>query len=575
MSAWLNLYVPEPILHGLADKGFTTPTPIQTRCLPPAIRDYQDIIGAAETGSGKTLAFGIPILHHILEIQEKEERQKEKKLKKCGTLDDSNDSTTHDSLLALILTPTRELAIQVRNHLVAVSKHTDIKIAVIVGGMSAQKQERVLKKKPQIVIGTPGRLWELIQQHEPHLRTVNRVKYLVLDEADRMVEKGHFEELSLLLDLINGTEMKRQMFVFSATLTMVHLGPQRKLMKKKYDLNKEQKLESLIYQIGIRENHMKVVDLTKKELTVETLTEARINCTLEEKDYYLFYFLLQYPGRTLVFTNSIDCIRRLVSIFTLLGKRPLPLHANMHQKQRLKNLERFSSDAKGLLLATDVAARGLDIPNVQHVVHYQIPRTAEVYVHRSGRTARASKAGLSLALIGADDMANYKRLCKTLSKDEDIPVFPIEMRYLTAVKERVNAARTLDKMDHQFMKKKHHNDWFSKTAKELDIDLDEDLCLHDMGDNFEQKQHERKVKKMKMDLKAMLQRPVFPKGFSALFPTLGGHLNIPKTYNAAAGTTMNAIDAVKQEKKDMAALIQNVKLPRKQKHKQKKRKRVK
>ncbi|XP_077991447.1 ATP-dependent RNA helicase DDX24-like isoform X1 [Glandiceps talaboti] len=577
MSPWLNLYVPEPILHGLVDLGFTTPTDIQTQCLPAAIRDYQDIIGAAETGSGKTLAFGIPILHHILNIQEREERKKDKRF---DTLMNDNDDTPNpsDKLLALILTPTRELAIQVQQHLTAVSKHTDIKIAVVVGGMSAQKQERILKKKPQIVIATPGRLWELIQHYEPHLSTVNEVKYLVIDEADRMVEKGHYAELSLLLDLINGSETphKRQTFIFSATLTMVHLGPHRNLMKKKkYKINKEQKLDSLITEIGLREDHMKVVDLTKKDIMVKTLTEARIHCAMEEKDYYLYYFLLQYPGRTLVFTNSIDCIRRLISILTLLQRQPLPLHADMHQKQRLKNLERFSSNPNGLLLATDVAARGLDIPNVQHVVHYQVPRTTETYVHRSGRTARATKEGLSLMLAGPDDSMHYRRLIKTLDRDEDIAMFPIERRYLSAVKERVNATRMIDTMEHRYMKKKRQNDWFIRNAQELDIELDDELCLQDIGDNVEQKEHEKHLKLQKKSLRSMLQKAIFPKGYSVLYPTRGGHLSMPKIHAASRHAAMSAIQAVKQDMGEQTALAKSIRLPRKQKTKPKRNKRRK
>lgn len=159
-----------------------------------------------------------------------------------------------------------------------------------------------------------------------------------------MVEKGHFLELSQLLEVLNDSQYnpQRQTFVFSATLTLVHQTPTRVLQKKNAKkMDKKTKLELLMEKVGIK-GKPKVIDLTRKEATVETLTETRIHCNTNEKDYYLYYFLLQYPGRTMVFANSIDCVKRLSSLLTILNCDPLPLHANMHQKQRLKNLERFA-----------------------------------------------------------------------------------------------------------------------------------------------------------------------------------------------------------------------------------------
>lgn len=165
---------------------------------------------------------------------------------------------------------------------------------------------------------------------------------LVIDEADRMVERGHFAELESLLEMLNTVHFNptRQTFVFSATLTMARSLPTRLLQKKK-NLDRRSRLEILMEKVGIK-SKPKIIDLTRKEATVETLTEARIHCQKEEKDFYLYYFLLQYPGRTMVFANSIDCIKRLTSMLLILDCTPMPLHANMHQKQRLKNLERFA-----------------------------------------------------------------------------------------------------------------------------------------------------------------------------------------------------------------------------------------
>ncbi|XP_041358489.1 ATP-dependent RNA helicase DDX24-like [Gigantopelta aegis] len=454
---------------------------------------------------------------------------------------------TSKPLLALILEPTRELAIQVKNHLMAAAKYTDIQIATVVGGMSTEKQQRILRRCPEIVIATPGRLWELIQEREPHLSKIEGVHQLVIDEADRMVEKGHFEELTGILQLVNSKEnsknkSKRQTFVFSATLTMLHSGPQRHLGKKKTKekMDVKLKLERLMTRIGIKERP-KVIDVTRKTGTAETLTEARINCTTNEKDIYLYYFLKQHPGRTLVFANSKDCIRRLVSIFTLLGCHPLPLHADMHQRQRLKNLDKFTGNKMSLLLASDVAARGLDIPNVDHVVHYQVPPTIENYVHRSGRTARASREGLSVMLVGQEDVRNYRKIIANLNKSEDISVFPVEMQYIPALTARVAIARKIDIQELRFKKKKLHNEWFQKAAEEMDLALDESQLL-DMGDTQEQKQHQQQLKQMRSELSMLLKQSLVPRTFSGKYPTRMGMLVLPTSKEA---------DAITKVKKDL------------------------
>lgn len=176
-----------------------------------------------------------------------------------------------------------------------------------------------------------------------HLSFVLLHRCLVIDEADRMIERGHFAELESLLEMLKTIHFNplRQTFVFSATLTMARSLPTRLLQKKKKNLDHRSKLEILMERVGIK-SKPKIVDLTRKEATVETLTETRIHCQKDEKDFFLYYFLLQYPGRTMVFANSIDCIKRLNSLLVILDCTPLPLHANMHQKQRLKNLERFA-----------------------------------------------------------------------------------------------------------------------------------------------------------------------------------------------------------------------------------------
>ncbi|XP_061600137.1 ATP-dependent RNA helicase DDX24 [Cololabis saira] len=447
-------------------------------------------------------------------------------------------------LLGLVLTPTRELAVQVKHHIDAVAKFTDIKTAIVVGGMSQQKQRRMLKRRPEIVIATPGRLWDLVKERHPHLLNLRQLRCLVIDEADRMIERGHFAELENLLEMLNTTQFNptRQTFVFSATLTMVHSLPTRIIQKKKKNLEKRTKLEVLMEKVGIK-SKPKVIDLSRKEATVETLTETKIDCQKDEKDFYLYYFLLQYPGRTMVFANSIDCIKRLNSLLVILDREPLPLHANMHQKQRLKNLERFAERESCVLLTTDVAARGLDIPNVQHVIHYQVPRTSETYVHRSGRTARATKEGLSLLLIGPDDMINFKKIYKTLGKDEELPIFPIENKCMVAIEERVNLARKIEKIEYYNSREKQHNSWFKQAAEALEVELEEDLLLGGETDDCAEREKQRMVKDMKRHLKHLISQHIFRDVIKTKYPTQMGKLsphNMPRAGNEDALARVSA-----------------------------------
>jgi ATP-dependent RNA helicase DDX24/MAK5 len=201
-----------------------------------------------------------------------------------------------------------------------------------------------------------------------------------------MVERGHFQELEGILGVINKNpevKEKRQNFVFSATLSFTHDPPQRKQFTKKQmkhqpkKISSKEKLTQIMEMIGVRPNP-KIVDICSSKGTCETLIESQINCPLSQKEFFVYYFFIQHPGRTILFCNSINTVRRLTNLFFLLKLNVLPLHSEMHQKMRLRNLEKFTEDDKGILIATDVAARGLDIVNIQHVVHYQVPKTAEV-----------------------------------------------------------------------------------------------------------------------------------------------------------------------------------------------------
>ncbi|EJW84969.1 DEAD/DEAH box helicase [Wuchereria bancrofti] len=484
MSGWINLYISDAVLKAVADMGFTEPTEIQKLVIPSAVRDRFDIIGAAETGSGKTLAFGVPVVEHLLANQSFLESSGQKK-----------------GIRALILAPTRELVMQIKNHIDALLKYTPFKVASVVGGLSLQKQERILKYVPEIVIATPGRLLALMRSAEADscLSDWSHLQCLVVDETDRMIEKGHFEDLQHILDTLRkNTSKKLQTFVFSATLTYTHPVPKKRGGVNADKMDTDEKISRLIEITGIRKEKHRIIDITGEKGTARTVVEARINCNnLLEKDTNLIYLLSRYGGRTLVFTNSVDASRRLHGILEKLEHKPVPLmlHAKMMQKKRLKNLEKFAMEEDSVLLATDVAARGLDIRDVQHVIHYQIPKTAELYIHRCGRTARATKEGLAILLIDSQDVFYYQRICRNLNRDvpipktllgyesvltkkrlnleKEFPIFPLDSPELYAIlKKRVEVATAVEALDHRLKKMHSKQTWFEKAAASADLDLD-------------------------------------------------------------------------------------------------------
>uniref|UniRef100_A0A1I8ISD1 ATP-dependent RNA helicase n=3 Tax=Macrostomum lignano TaxID=282301 RepID=A0A1I8ISD1_9PLAT len=302
--------------------------------------------------------------------------------------DDGSAKKRGGRLYCLVLTPTRELAKQVAAHLQRVAVHTGVTVAAVLGGLSAQRQERLLAGRPDIVVGTPGRLWDLIQSGQPHLSGgLASLPMLVLDEADRLAEPGHFAEMRALLERINANAndddskatsaerppCRRQTLLFSATLTFVHRPPERpdqrrSKLKRMRQLGPDDRAAALAELVGMS-GKPKLVDTTRR---VGGLTEFRLDCEAKDKDLYLWWLLRSRRGRTLVFCASKDTVRRLHRLLTLLRcPNCRPLHSDMQQRQRLKSLDRFSANPDSVLLATDVAARGLDIPGVEHVVHYQ------------------------------------------------------------------------------------------------------------------------------------------------------------------------------------------------------------
>ncbi len=347
---------------------------------------------------------------------------------------------------------------QVKSHIDAVSKGLGIKVVAVVGGLAEQKQERLLKCLPEIVVATPGRFWELAKS-QPYLNDLSCLLYLVIDEVDRMLEPGRFKELNRMLEMltadhilpvssnitpsVSDKKVLRQTFLVSATLPVgeeelekeiyKHRGPCSPRDGRRRSEGKSS-FSGLVQQLCLRSKPA-VLNLTKRKSNSnssckssqvgwgvatldscqptlpEGLSLAHIKSLQKDRVAWLYIFLLSHPGRTMVFLNSIKGVRHLAAVLGTLGLPCGALHSQMRQRARLKSFDRFRSKTSGILVATDVAARGLDIPNIDHVVHYDIPSSLELFIHRSGRTARASCSGIALCITSPQDDENYHRVC--------------------------------------------------------------------------------------------------------------------------------------------------------------------
>lgn len=527
--AWNELRLHPLIMKSICRLKFKEPTPIQKVCIPAAAHQGKDVIGAAETGSGKTLAFGLPILQRLLEEREKADNVS------TENSDAGAKIAARGFMRALIITPTRELALQVHDHLKEVAKDTNIRVVPIVGGMSTQKQERLLKSRPEIVVGTPGRLWELMSGGQIHLVEMHSLSFFVLDEADRMIENGHFHELQSIIDMLPGVmesvegrssqscvtvssfqRKKRQTLVFSATIALsadFRKKLKRGSVKSKLsdDLNS---IENLSQRAGMRPTAA-IFDLTNTSIMADRLEESFIECREEDKDAYLYYILAVHgQGQTIVFCTSISALRHISSLLQILGIHAYTLHGDMQQRARLKAIDRFRGNKDGILVATDIAARGIDIPGVRTVVHYQLPHSAEVYVHRSGRTARASADGCSIGLISPNDTSKFAAMCKSFSK-ESFKRFPVELSYMPEVLKRMSIARQIDKVTRKESQEKASKGWLQRNAESVEMIVEDDDSEEERVNICKQKKSSLiHLKKLQQELKLLLSRPLQPKTFS-------------------------------------------------------------
>lgn len=490
VSAWAPLGLSPDIMSAISRLKFANPTAIQSRAIP-AVLEGLDVIGKASTGSGKTLAFGIPIVEYWLSLRDQNETDSEERRP-----------------IALILAPTRELAHQITAHIknLCAGMPSSPYICSITGGLSVEKQQRQLKKA-EIVIGTPGRLWEVISGSNTLLEGFRNIRFLVVDEADRLLSEGHFKEAEEILKALDRnvtneeddnedeeeSKPARQTLVFSATFNK---ALQQKLAGKgKYDLMDEaQSMEYLLKKLNFR-TQPKFIDVNPVSQMAQKLREGLVECGAMEKDLYLYALLLLQPTRrALVFTNSISSVRRVVPFLQNLGLPAIALHSEMAQKARLRSLERFTAAANSgakhapILVATDVAARGLDIPGIELVIHYHVPRAADAYVHRSGRTARASSSGLSILLCGPEEVVPTRRLVAKVhataqakskqsgqKSDKDgffVRTIDIDRKLVSRLKERVVLAKKI--ADATLAKERGNKDenWMKAAAEELGVDYD-------------------------------------------------------------------------------------------------------
>lgn len=361
-----NLGLDAPILKVLNRLKFHTPTPIQAQAIPDGLKG-EDIIGVAQTGTGKTLAFGLPIIQRLIR---------------------------HGGR-GLILLPTRELAIQVEEVMHKIAGSFGIRTAIIIGGAPMNRQLQALRKNPHVIIGTPGRV---IQHIEEKTIPLNDVSVLVLDEADRMLDMGFAPQIKKILHVV---PKDRQTMLFSATMP------------------------SEIVKMAAE--HMKTpthVEVARQGTTAERVDQEIYIVTRNQKRHLLETLLKQYKGTVLVFSRTKYGAKKICRDINRMGYTAAEIHSNRSLPQRKQALEGFKKGKYRVLVATDIAARGIDVKDIAMVLNYDVPEYAEDYVHRIGRTARAGKAGHAITFImpsQSDKLRKIERLIETKLLQKNLP----------------------------------------------------------------------------------------------------------------------------------------------------------
>jgi ATP-dependent RNA helicase RhlE len=369
-SSFSELGVAEPLCRALKTEHYTVPTPIQTKAIPLLLQG-RDLLGIAQTGTGKTAAFALPILQ---------------------TLGKPQGAVSPRAAHALVLAPTRELAIQIGESFATYGRHLGLRHTVILGGVGQPAQVKAMARGVDILVATPGRLLDLIQQR--HVR-LDEVKHFVLDEADRMLDMGFIRDVRRIVALL---PKQRQSLLFSATMP-----------------NDVAKLAADMLRNPVR------VEVTPEAVTVD-LVEQRVFFVESQAKRALLIDLLKDPAlsRVLVFTRTKSHANRVSEHLDRAGISADAIHGNKSQNARQRALERFRDGKARVLVATDIAARGIDIDGVSHVINFELPNEPESYVHRIGRTARAGNAGVALSFCDASERTFLRDIEKLTRRTIDV-----------------------------------------------------------------------------------------------------------------------------------------------------------
>jgi len=344
------------------------------------------VIGLAQTGSGKTGAFALPVLRALFEAPQ--------------------------ALVACVLAPTRELAYQIAETFEALGAGRGVHVCVLVGGMDVAAQALALAQRPHVVVGTPGRLVHHLQHTKGF--SLRQLRFLVLDEADRLLSLDFEEEINTILKVVPSA---RQTFLFSATMT-----------------SQVAKLQRACLVDPVK------VEVSARHQTADKLTQHYLFVPEKLKDCYLVHLLNEFHGQSvIVFTIQVVTCQRVALLLRHLGFAAVPLHGQMPQTKRLGALNKFKAKERNVLVATDVASRGLDIPHVDLVINYDIPLHKKDYIHRVGRTARAGKGGRALNLVTQYDVEAYQKTEEYIGKKLDL--YPTEEEHVMALLERVAEAQ--------------------------------------------------------------------------------------------------------------------------------------
>lgn len=419
--SFANLNLAPELLKALTESGYTTPTPIQAQAIPVALAGG-DLMAGAQTGTGKTAAFSLPLLQKLLPLA------------------NTSASPAKHPVRALILTPTRELAIQVEESVKAYAKHTPLRSLVVYGGVDIKTQTPHLKNGVEVLVATPGRLLDHIEQKTLQL---NQVQVLVLDEADRMLDMGFMPDLKRILALL---PKHRQNLMFSATFSND--------IKKLADdfLTKPQLIE-------VARSNATNDNVTQKVYPVEQSSkEALLTQILKEAD----------AKQVIVFTKTKITASRLSRSLERAGIAADAIHGDKSQLERIKALDAFKAGTVTALIATDVAARGLDISDLPMVINYEIPSAPEDYVHRIGRTGRAGALGVAISFVSPDEekyLAEIEKLIKRQIPKETVAIEKTSTRSAHAkprhaADDEASTKRVLaNRLAH---KKKSADPWFDK-----------------------------------------------------------------------------------------------------------------